>query len=80
MSITFSKTVKTKKDHSCFTCCETIPKGTLTEFSWGNDGVYWWRTYICDPCLLYISENDLLEDGNWLDEGCVDEHRRWAAS
>jgi len=56
-----SKTVTTRKDHKCFGCYGTIPKGTAIEVSTciGDGTVYDVR--ICDEC------NDWLSNHNFAD-------------
>jgi len=69
------KVQKTRNDHKCMGCCETILKGEpASNIVWTNDDGFS-ACYICDPCRDYLDRNPGEAGDEW-GEGDVGDARR----
>lgn len=57
MSIISSKTVKTRKEHTCFGCRRKMPKGSKLERITSVDGGDISTNYWCNVCQSYWNEH-----------------------
>ena len=73
------KDVTTRKDHQCFGCLLTIPKGTITRYRFSvHDNLYdGGGYYLCQSCLDIEEEipNDYFVDEG-IPEGFITEYER----
>ncbi|CAG5001812.1 hypothetical protein DYBT9275_02746 [Dyadobacter sp. CECT 9275] len=63
-----SKTVATRKEHKCFTCCRNMPKGSTMLASTNKEDGQIYTLYICQTCVDVIHEFPHFEGSEWLYE------------
>jgi hypothetical protein len=64
--------VETRKDHQCFACLETIPKGELVYCQTIADGGEIYTIYTCPECEYLLEKiTDNYGDDGEFEWGCV---------
>ncbi len=63
------KKVVTRKEHRCWGCGDTFPKGSNLEYTTYVDGGRISSAYWCDTCLKFLDETDFWDEQDEIDIG-----------
>lgn len=66
-----NKTVKTRKEHRCWGCSRTFPKGAMLNVNTTKDSEGFDRTYWCGTCVMvwnkHFGYDDMIGEGDLIE-------------